>query len=101
MPTYPVSVLYERPPANSRFFAIPLLGIIARIVLLIPHLIVLLLLNFVVSLTQYFLWAIVLITGRYPAWAYAFVGGYIRWNTRLFAYLYGLTDRYPPFQLGN
>jgi hypothetical protein len=100
-PTYPVSVLYERPPHNSRFFAIPLIGILARIILLIPHLIVVYILGIVIYITQLFLWLIVLLTGHYPRWGYSLIGGYIRWYTRLMAYFFGLTDKYPPFRLRN
>jgi hypothetical protein len=43
-------------------------------------------------------WA-VLFTGRYPPSFHEFVTGYLRWSTRVSAYLYGLTDKYPPFRL--
>ena len=43
-------------------------------------------------------WA-VLFTGRYPEGVHRFVTGYLRWNVRALAWLFGLTDRYPPFQL--
>jgi hypothetical protein len=100
-PTYPVSVLFLRPVHNKRLFAIPLLGILARLIMIIPHIIVVYVLQILVFLTQVFLWLIVLLTGHYPKWAYTFVGGYIRWQTRLYAWMFGLTDQYPPFQLKN
>jgi hypothetical protein len=43
-------------------------------------------------------WA-VLFTGRYPEGMHTFVTGYVRWYARSFAWLFGLTDRYPPFRL--
>jgi len=98
---YPVQVEFIIPTGNSRFFAIPLLGYIARGVLLVPHVIVLVLLGFLVSLLQLVLWIPVLFAGRYPKWGYSIVGGYLRWSTRVFAYTFGLTDRYPPFRLGR
>jgi hypothetical protein len=100
-PTYPVSVLFLRPTHNNRWFTIPLLGFLARFIMIIPHLIVLYIVGILVFLTQLVLWLIVLLTGHYPKWGYALVGGYVRWNTRLLAWIFGLTDKYPPFQLKN
>ena len=54
-----------------------------------------------VMLTQLFLWIPVLFGGHYPKWGYGFVGGYVRWTTRVTAYHFGLTDAYPPFTLRN
>lgn len=95
---HPVQVTFERPATNGRFWAIPVLGILARLVLLIPHLIVLYFVGMCVFAAVVILWIPVLVNGRYPAWGYRLVGGYIRWSARLSAYMYGLTDRYPtPF----
>lgn len=44
-------------------------------------------------------WFAVLITGRYPRGLFDFVVGATRWAHRLFAYMYFLTDKYPPFSL--
>lgn len=95
---HPVQVSFERPATNGRFWAIPILGILARAVLLIPHLVVLYFVGICVFGAVLVLWIPVLINGRYPTWGYRLVGGYIRWSARLSAYTYGLTDRYPtPF----
>jgi hypothetical protein len=98
---YPVSVEFIIPARNSRFLAIPLLGFLVRYLFLIPHYFVLVLLGILVTLSQLFLWIPVLVGGRYPRWGYGFVGGYIRWNTRVQAYHFGLTDAYPPFSLSR
>lgn len=95
---YPVQVSWETPPTNGRFWAIPFVGILARGILLIPHLVVLYFVGICVFAAVFVLWIPVLVNGRYPAWGYRLVGGYIRWQARLTAYVYGLTDRYPtPF----
>jgi len=36
-----------------------------------------------------------------PKWGYALVGGWLRWQTRVNAFLLGLTDEYPPFRLSD
>lgn len=98
---YPVTVDFIIPSRNSRFLAIPLLGFLVRYLFLIPHYIALILLGVIVTLTQVFLWIPVIVGGRYPRWGYVFVGGYIRWTTRVTAYHFGLTDAYPPFTFKN
>src|SRR5205807_324582 len=97
----PVSVLFERPPRNGRLYALPLIGGLVRVLLLIPQFIALLLVTVLVEVVALFLWLIVLVSGHYPRWGYRLVGGYIRWWARTQAFLFGLTDQYPPFKLGN
>lgn len=99
-PSYPVQVTFERPEHSSRFFAIPLLGGFARFVLLIPHFIVLYIVAAVAMLLNLVAWIPVLFAGRYPGWQYSFQSGLIRWYARVMAYMFGLTDKYPPFGLG-
>jgi Domain of unknown function (DUF4389) len=98
---YPVHVNFEIPATRNRFFAVPVLGILAREIMLIPHLIIVYALGIVAMVIGLIAWVPVLTTGRYPEWGYSFVGGYIRWAIRVYAYLLGLTDRYPPFEMGN
>ncbi|MBV9324867.1 MAG: DUF4389 domain-containing protein [Chloroflexi bacterium] len=93
----PEDMLIERPESSSRFFAILLVGGIVRYILLIPHYIILYALGIAVAACQLLIWVWVLFGGQYPAWAFTFVGGTITWSTRVYAYFFGLTDRYPPF----
>jgi Domain of unknown function (DUF4389) len=70
-----------------------------RIILVIPHLIVLAVLGiavFVVGLIALFA---VLFTGRWPQGMRDFVLGVARWWLRVDAYLLLLVDNYPPFSL--
>jgi hypothetical protein len=98
---FPVQITYDYPGQSVRFWAIPLLGWIAKEVILIPHFIVLYVLGVVAGLMALVAWIPVLFGGTYPRWAYDFITGYIRWSTRVFSFLLGLTDKYPPFVLGN
>ncbi len=46
-------------------------------------------------------WFGALFTGRLPVFAADFLTGYLRWLARVYAYLYLLTDVYPPFALDD
>lgn len=79
------------------FWAVPLIGLIAKVIILIPHLIVLSLLRSAVGLAHLVIWVPVLFTGRYPGWGFVLTAGWIRWETRVALYMYGITDLYPAF----
>jgi hypothetical protein len=92
---YPVHVEAERQEDYSRF--LPLV----KWLLAIPHYIVLALLGigaFVVIIISFFA---VIITGRYPEALWDYMVGVFRWQLRVHAYVFLLTDRYPPFSLDD
>jgi Domain of unknown function (DUF4389) len=70
-----------------------------RIILVIPQIIVLAVVGFLAFLASIIAFFAVLFTGRWPEGLRTFVVGVMRWNTRVSAYLYLLTDAYPPFSL--
>ncbi|HET6664768.1 MAG TPA: DUF4389 domain-containing protein [Acidimicrobiales bacterium] len=70
-----------------------------RIILVIPQLIVLSILGLVAFVAWVIAFFAVLFTGRWPEGLRTFVVGVMRWGTRVTAYLYLLTDEYPPFSL--
>jgi Domain of unknown function (DUF4389) len=70
--------------------------------LAIPHYIVLFFLHIGAFFAVVFAWFAILFTGRYPRGLFDYVEGVIRWNNRVTAYAYLLvTDKYPPFRLGQ
>ena len=93
----PGDVRIGRPMSSSRFFAIPFVGAFVKYILLIPHFVVLYVLGILVAACQLVIWIPVLFTGEYPTWAFQLVAGTTLWATRVYAYVLGLTDRYPPF----
>jgi hypothetical protein len=72
-----------------------------RSILAIPHYIALYFLNIAASVILFIGWWCALFTGRLPEFAESFLGGYLRWTVRVNAYLYLLTDMYPPFSLDD
>lgn len=73
------------------------LTIFFRLLLAIPHIIVLALIGIVAFFVYVIAWFAVLFTGKWPVGLRNFVVGLTRWSMRLNAYMYLLTDEYPPF----
>lgn len=73
------------------------LTVAVRLVLAIPHLVALGLLGIAVFVVTVIGWFAALALGRLPAWAAEFLTGWLRWYARVWAYLWLLTDRYPPW----
>lgn len=72
-----------------------------RAILAIPHLIALGVLYVPAAVVAFIGWWAALFTGQLPGFAAGFLSGYLQWQTRVYAYLYLLTDVYPPFVLGD
>ena len=66
-------------------------------ILVIPHLIVLAFYGIAAYVAVIIAWFAALITGRVPVGMHGFIAGYVRYNTRVIAYLVILADPYPPF----
>lgn len=72
-----------------------------RIILGIPHAIVLGLLGIVFVIVWVIAAISILINGTYPDWAFNYIRGYLRWNARVLAYMASLVDEYPPFSFAD
>jgi hypothetical protein len=97
---YPVKLEINYPERSSRILA--LLGILfffPKMILLVPHMIVIYVLNIASFVAIWFGFWAVLFTGKYPKSFFNFITGVVRWQTRMSAWMYGLTDKYPPFSL--
>lgn len=70
-----------------------------RLILIIPHIIVLFFLLIAWFVTALIGWFAVLFTGRYPGGLWRFGEGVMRWALRVEAYMLLLHDEYPPFTL--
>ena len=93
-PAYPFTFDVDPAAPQSR------LTVFFRIILLIPHAIIVGLLGIVTALITLVAWFIILITGSYPAGMANFVVNWFHWSARLSGYAMLLTDKYPPFALG-
>jgi hypothetical protein len=94
-----VSITWPFNEQPKRLWAFPILGIVLKVIICIPHFIALAILSLLCCLLVLVTWIPVITSGVYPQWGIDFIGGTIRWHTRLFTYLYGIHDQYPPFSL--
>jgi hypothetical protein len=83
---------------RSRGLAVAGIFYPVKALLIIPHAIVLGLVQFVAVIAAYVGYWIVAFTGSLPPGIASFVGGTIAWYTRMTAWIASLTDEYPPFQ---
>jgi hypothetical protein len=89
----PVLVAFAGPAPQSR------LTVLIRILMVIPHLIVLWALAIAAYVVVIIGWFGALFTGQLPGFAADYLSGFLRWQTRVFGYTILLTDVYPPFTL--
>jgi hypothetical protein len=75
--------------------------VLFRLLLVIPHYIVLYALGIAAEIVAIIGWFAALFTGRLPAGLADFLVGWLRWSTRVYAYAGLLTDQYPPFTLAD
>lgn len=92
-PPYPVRFDAQRQAEYHR--ALPFF----KWLLALPHYLVLILLAIGALFAHLVAFFAVLITRRYPRGLWDYVSGVLRWASRVGAYVYLMTDRYPPFSL--
>lgn len=68
-----------------------------RLILAIPHVIVLFFIGIAWVITAIIGWFAILFTGAYPPSLYDLGVGYLRWSLRFESYLLLMHDEYPPF----
>jgi len=91
---YPASIAIVEPSGERNRLAIAL-----RLLLAVPHIVVLLFVLLAWFLATIVAWFAILFTGAYPAALYQFGVGALRWRLRVEACLLLMVDEYPPFSL--
>jgi len=89
----PVQVAVAEPAVQRR------LTVAFRVILVIPHMFLLFFLAIAAFVVAFLGWWGALFAGRLPEFAVNYLTGFMRWVLRYQAYLYLLTDVYPPFTL--
>jgi len=95
---YPVDLRVDYAEPRSRGWAV-LTILLVKLLALLPHGIVLAFLGIAQVVVAFVAQIAVVVRGEYPEGMFGFVTGVLRWATRVSAFLYSLTDRYPPFSL--
>jgi hypothetical protein len=93
--TYPVTFEADFVEQRSR------LTTFFRLLLAIPHFIVLTVLGIGAFFAVVIAWFALLFTGKWPQGLYDFTAGVMRYYTRVTAYTWLLADPYPPFSTGE
>jgi uncharacterized protein DUF4389 len=94
VPTYPVTFEADYVERRSR------LTTFFRLLLAIPHFLVLAFWGLAVLFAVIVAWFALLFTGSWPLGLYMFTANYMKYYTRVVGYTYLLTDPYPPFPSG-
>jgi hypothetical protein len=92
-----VRVTFDRNQEINRLWGIPFFGLLARGIILIPHLLVIWVLGFASGLSVLVTWIPILIDGRFPGWAMDLYEMTYRWTVRVTAYWLMMAAPYPPF----
>jgi hypothetical protein len=92
---YPVRLVGGHDLERSR------LTVFFRLILLIPHLIVLVVYGIAAEVVTIIAWFAALFTGRVPDGMHDFIAGFIRYAGRVYAYGGILANPYPPFGSGG
>jgi hypothetical protein len=92
---HPIDLVVDDDLARNR------VTVFFRLLLVIPHLIWLCLWAVAASLAVLVAWFAALFTGRVPDGLHGFLAGFLRYSTRVGAYLYLLADPFPPFSGGE
>jgi hypothetical protein len=92
---YPVHFQIEHQERYSR------LSTFFRLILVIPHQIVLFFYSIAAFVVVVIAWFAILFTGRYPSGMFGFMAGFIRYYTQVNAYAFLLADRFPQFGGGS
>jgi hypothetical protein len=88
---HPVGLIVTDDLVRSR------LTVFFRLLLVIPHVIVLELWGILAAFAVFFAWLAALVTGRVPAGLHSFLASYLNYTTHVYGYVLLLANPYPPF----
>lgn len=95
---YPIDVTAQYGDGQrSRGLAVTGALLFLKTLLLLPHLLIIGVLNYAVGIISYIGYWVILVTGELPEFFYTFPLRVLEWQLRTYAWLLGWTDSYPPF----
>lgn len=93
--SFPISYQADKPERRNR------LTVFFRLLTAIPGILVGIVWGIAAAVCVLIAWFAILFTGRWPQGLYTFTRGATQYFTRLNAYIYLLTDDFPPFDTGD
>jgi hypothetical protein len=93
--THPIGLVVTDDLRRSR------LTVFFRYLLALPHIVWLVLYGVAAYIVLVIAWFTALFTGRVPAGLHRFLAGFVRYSTRVNAYLYLVANEFPPFGAGG
>jgi len=98
-PDYPASYPLARPENPSKGWAVAGIIFPLKFLVALPHIVVMAVLAVGAIVAMWVGYIVTAFTGQLPTGIQDFVAGVIQWNFRVYAWLAGFTDEYPPFSL--
>ncbi len=92
------AIAYRYNEKPSRGLALAGAILCVKAVLLIPHLIIIGVLQYLAMAVGYIGFWIVAFTGKFPEGLQSLIAMWLRWGARSYGWLTGITDQYPPFE---
>lgn len=92
---YPIRLVVTDDLRRSR------LTVFFRYLLALPHIVWVVLYGVAAIVVLFIAWFAALFTGRVPAGMHRFLAGYLRYSTRVSAYMYLVANQFPPFGAGG
>lgn len=92
---YPIRLVVTDDLRRSR------LTVFFRYLLTLPHIVWLVLYGVAAIVVLFIAWFAALFTGRVPAGMHRFLAGFMRYSTRVNAYMYLVANQFPPFGAGG
>ncbi len=99
---YPVQLSVTRERQMNQLWGVPLIGILVRAILAIPHILILMIMS--IGLAVWFIlgWIPILILGRQPGFVVSFLSEFIHRSNRIYGYVgFLLPGGYPPLGPGS
>jgi len=94
-----IALEIAKPESPNRLWAVPILGGLVKVVILIPYLVYLVVLQYAAGIGIVISSFWVLFMGRYPEAVYELTRDYIRVLLAEVVYITGLSDSYPSFRI--
>ncbi len=98
---HPVAVTFPDVEYRNKLYAVPIIGLALKGIMLIPFFIAMYIVGIIVQLASLVTWIPVLFVGKYAGFADMLYGGYVRWGSRIAAYMTGIQDKYPSFSFSD